>query len=103
MKIVSRCCERVRWVFTGRRFLKAKEENQAKLEAMRFAISLFMIACIAVLGWPRSRAQSRNAVDHVTAPMSVEGNAPIVTLEFKRPDGGSSTPWQLVNKRSLSD
>jgi hypothetical protein len=71
--------------------LKVKKEIRAKLEAMRFAISILTIACTAVLGWPRLHAQSRNAVDHVTVPMSVEGNAPIVRLEFKRPDGGSRT------------
>jgi hypothetical protein len=58
---------------------------------MRFAISMIAIACTAVLGWPRLHTQSRNALDHVTAPMSVEGNAPIVTLQFKRPDGGTRT------------
>jgi hypothetical protein len=58
---------------------------------MRFAISMLAIACAAVLGWPRLHAQSRNALDHVTVPMSVEGNAPIVTLQFKRPDGGTRT------------
>jgi hypothetical protein len=55
---------------------------------MRFAISMLAIVCTAVLGWPRLHAQSRNALDHVTVPMSVEDNAPIVTLQFKRPNGG---------------
>lgn len=58
---------------------------------MRFAISILVIACTAVLGWPRLHAQSRNALDHVTVPMSVEGNAPIVTLQFNRPDDGTRT------------
>jgi Aspartyl protease len=58
---------------------------------MRFGVSTLAIACIAILGWPRLHAQSRNAVVHVTVPMSVEGNAPIVTLKFKRQDGGSRT------------
>jgi hypothetical protein len=71
--------------------LKVKKEIPAKLGIMRFAISILAIACTAVLVWPRLHAQSRNAVDHVTVPMSVEGNAPIVTLEFKRPEGGSRT------------
>jgi hypothetical protein len=57
----------------------------------RLGVSSLAIACIAILGWPRLHAQSRNAVDHVTVPMSVEGNAPIVTLKFKRQDGGSRT------------
>lgn len=69
--------------------MNVKKEIPPKLEAMRFTISILMIACSVVLGWPRLHAQSRNAVDHVTVPMSVEGNAPIVTLDFKRPDGGS--------------
>jgi hypothetical protein len=71
--------------------LKSKREIPAKLEVMRFAFSILAVACTAVLGWPRLHAQSRNAVDHVTVPMSVEGNVPIVTLKFKRQDGGSRT------------
>ena len=58
---------------------------------MHFAISILAVACTAVLGWPRLHAQSRNAVDHVTVPMSAEGNVPIVTLKFKRQDGSSRT------------
>jgi hypothetical protein len=68
---------------------RSKKEILAKLDAMRFAISMLAIVCTAVLGWPRLHAQSRNALDHVTVPMSVEGNAPIVTLQFKRPNGGT--------------
>ncbi len=56
---------------------------------MRFAISILAIACLAVPGG--SRAQSVKAMDHVTVPMSVEGNAPIVTLAFKTPAGGTRT------------
>jgi len=66
-------------------------KRPAKRDAMRFAISLLAIACTVVLGWPRLHAQSRNALDHVTVPMSVEGNVPIVTLLFIRPDGGTRT------------
>jgi hypothetical protein len=91
MKIVSRCGERASWVHTAQPFLKSKKEIPAKLDAMRFAISMLAIACISVLGWPCLHAQSRNAFDHVTVPMSVEGNVPIVTLHFKRPNGGTRT------------
>ena len=66
-------------------------EIPAKLDVVRFAISMLVIACTAILGWPRLHAQSRNALDHVTARMSVEGNVPIVTLLFKRPNGGTRT------------
>ena len=66
-------------------------EIPAKLDVVRFAISMLAIACTAVLGWPRLHAQSRTALDHVTVPMSVEGNVPIVTLQFKRPNGGTRT------------
>src|SRR6202167_3912469 len=66
-------------------------EIPAKLDVVRFAISMLAIACTAVLGWPRLHAQSRTALDHVTVPMSVEGNVPIVTLQFKRPNGGART------------
>lgn len=58
---------------------------------MRFVISLLPIACFAVLGFPCSPAQSQNALDHVTVPMSVEGNVPIVTLQFQRANGGTRT------------
>jgi hypothetical protein len=54
---------------------------------MRFAILMLAIASTALLGGPRFHAQSRNALDHVTVPMTVEGNAPIITLQFKRPNG----------------
>jgi hypothetical protein len=69
----------------------SKKEIPAKLDVVRFAISMLVIACTAILGWPRLHAQSRNALDHVTARMSVEGNVPIVTLLFKRPNGGTRT------------
>lgn len=46
-----------------------------------------LAALCAVLGSAPLPAQGRDAIDHATVPMSVEGNAPIVTLRFKRPDG----------------
>jgi hypothetical protein len=71
--------------------LEVRKEIPAELDAMPFAISMLAIACSAVLGWPCFHAQSRDALDHVTVPMSVEGNAPIVTLQFKKPNGGTRT------------
>ena len=52
------------------------------------------LACIAISvalmsGCLRSNAQVQSNVNRVTVPMSVEGNVPIVTLTFKRPDGSS--------------
>jgi hypothetical protein len=79
MKPFYDCRERVN--------VNAKKEIPAKPDSMSFAISMLAIACTAFLGWPRLYAQSRNGLDHVTVPMSVEGNAPIVTLQFKRPNG----------------
>jgi hypothetical protein len=78
-------------VYSAKPFLMSKKEIPAKLDVVRFAISMLVIACTAILGWPRLHAQSRNALDHVTARMSVEGNVPIVTLLFKRPNGGTRT------------
>jgi len=78
-------------VYSAKPFLMSKKEIPAKLDVVRFAISMLVIACTAILGWPRLHAQSRNALDHVTARMSVEGNVPIVTLQFKRPNGGTRT------------
>jgi len=67
------------------------KEIPAKLDAMRLAILVLAIACTAVRGWPRLHGQSRTALDHVTVPMSVEGNVPVVALQFKRPNGGTRT------------
>ena len=78
-------------MYSAKPFLMSKKEIPAKLDVVRFAISMLVIACTAILGWPRLHAQSRNALDHVTARMSVEGNVPIVTLLFKRPNGGTRT------------
>ena len=44
-------------------------------------------ACALQLGGSCLHAQSQPNLTHVTVPMSVEGNVPIVTLTFKRPDG----------------
>jgi hypothetical protein len=54
---------------------------------MRLADVAFTIACNLVLGYPCLHAQVQPNINHVTTPMSVEGNVPIVTLTFKRPDG----------------
>jgi hypothetical protein len=54
---------------------------------MRFAGIAFIVACTLVLGRPCLHMQVQPNINHVTAPMSVEGNVPIVTLTFKRPDG----------------
>jgi hypothetical protein len=58
---------------------------------MRFVISTLAVVCTAVVAWPLLHAQRRNTLDHVTVPMSVEGNAPIVALQFNRPNGGTRT------------
>lgn len=44
-----------------------------------------------VLGQERLHVQGQPGVHHLTVPMSVEGNAPIVTLTFKTPDGSIRT------------
>jgi hypothetical protein len=54
---------------------------------MRFAGIAFVIACTLVLGRPCLHMQVQPNINHVTTPMSVEGNVPIITLTFKRPDG----------------
>jgi hypothetical protein len=60
-----------------------------ELAAVRSVVLSAAIVCALLLGVLQSHAQSRNTPDHVTVAMSVEGGVPIVTLEFKRPDGGS--------------
>jgi hypothetical protein len=44
-----------------------------------------------VLGQECLHAQDQPGVHHVTIPMSVEGNAPIITLTFKTPQGSLRT------------
>jgi hypothetical protein len=60
-----------------------------ELAAARPVVLSVAIVCALLLAVPRSDAQSRDAPGHVTVPMSVEGDVPIVTLEFTKPDGGS--------------
>lgn len=52
---------------------------------------VLVFVCTLVSGRPCLHAQDQPKVHHVTVPMSVEGNAPIVTLTFKRPGGGVRT------------
>jgi hypothetical protein len=61
------------------------------LGANRFGISILVASCAAAWVCPPLHGQGPPAVDHVTVAMSVEGNAPIVTLTLKREDGGSRT------------
>jgi len=56
---------------------------------LAFACTLIVEPCLHSQG-PRN-------IHHVTVPLSVEGNAPIATLSFKRPDGG------LRNARFIFD
>jgi hypothetical protein len=56
---------------------------------MRLAYVFLAFACTLTVD-PDLGSQARVAT-HVTVPMSVEGNAPIVTLTFKKPDGGERT------------
>jgi hypothetical protein len=46
---------------------------------------------MVVLGQECLHVQGQPGVHHLTVPMSVEGNAPIVTLTFKTPDGSIRT------------
>jgi hypothetical protein len=55
---------------------------------MRLAFGFLAIAIAAHFSNAELSSQEPQSVTHVTVPMSVEGNAPIVTLGFKRPDGG---------------
>ena len=54
---------------------------------MRLRYIVLIFTGTVVLGHGCLHAQDQLDVHHVTVPMSVEGNAPIVTLSFKRPDG----------------
>jgi hypothetical protein len=55
---------------------------------MRLACVLLALTCTS---FPCLHSEETRAVTHVTVPMSVEGNAPIVTLSFKRPNGSLRT------------
>jgi hypothetical protein len=54
---------------------------------MRLRYIVLIFTATLVLGQGCLHAQDQQGVHHVTVPMSVEGNAPIITLSFKRPDG----------------
>jgi hypothetical protein len=54
---------------------------------MRLRYIVLIFTGTLVLGLGCLHAQDQPGVHHVTVPMSVEGNAPIITLSFKRPDG----------------
>jgi hypothetical protein len=55
--------------------------------AMRLGYIVLIFTGTLFLGHERLHAQDRPGAHHVTVPMSVEGNAPIITLSFRRPDG----------------
>jgi hypothetical protein len=61
------------------------------MNAMRVAFVLLALASTLSLDYPYLHSQQRRAGTHVTVPMSVEGNAPIVTLSFKKPNGSLRT------------
>jgi len=61
------------------------------MDVMRVAFVLLALACTLSLDHPYLHSQETRAVTHVTVPMSVEGDAPIVTLSFKRPNGNLRT------------
>jgi len=54
---------------------------------MRLGYSVLIFASGVVLGQQRLHAQDQPAVHHVTIPMSVEGNAPIITITFNTTQG----------------
>src|ERR1019366_8983137 len=58
---------------------------------MRPPSTLLVLVCTLILGHLSSYAQGQPSEQSVSVPMSVEGNAPIVTLTFRRPDGGVRT------------
>jgi hypothetical protein len=55
---------------------------------MRLSYVVLAFACTSILGQPFLYCQGPRNVHHVTVPLAVEGNAPIVTLSFERPGGG---------------
>src|ERR1019366_6920276 len=58
---------------------------------MRPPSTLLVLVCTLILGHLSSYAQGQPSAQSVSVPMSVEGNAPIVTLAFRRPDGSMRT------------
>ncbi len=61
------------------------------MSVMRLACALLALACTLNFSGPYLYSQESRAATYVTAPMSLMGNTPIVTLTFKRPDGGLRT------------
>jgi hypothetical protein len=55
---------------------------------MRLRYIVLIFTGTVVLGQGCLHAQDQPGVHHVTVPMSVEGNAPMITLAFKTPQGG---------------
>ena len=55
---------------------------------MRLRNIVLIFTGTVVLGQGCLHAQDQPGVHHITVPMSVEGNAPIITLAFKTPQGG---------------
>src|ERR1700733_10733333 len=62
---------------------------------LRYIVLIF--TGTVVLGQGCLHAQDQPGVHHVTVPMSVEGNAPVVTLTFKRSDGSVRTAHFLFD------
>ena len=58
---------------------------------MRPSALLFVLACALSCANVCLDSQEAKPVVQATVPMSVEGNVPIVTLGFRRPDGGLRT------------
>src|ERR1700728_2387769 len=54
---------------------------------MRLGYAVLIFIGAVVLGRECLHAQDQPAVHRITVPMSVEGNAPIITLAFKTPQG----------------
>jgi hypothetical protein len=50
-----------------------------------------VLACALLISDPYPQAHVQKPVRQVTVPMSVEGDVPIVTLTFRKPDGGLRT------------
>jgi len=64
---------------------------------MRLGYAVLIFTGAVVLGQECLHAQDRPAVHHVTIPMSIEGNAPIITLAFKTPQGSLRSARFLVD------
>ena len=66
------------------------KRSPSTMSIMRLAYVFLAFACTLNFD-PYLHSQAAQVVTHVTVPMSVEGNAPIVKLTFKRRDGGLRT------------